>query len=102
MHPDLEKLIVLQRHDVEAKRLRDELAALPKLVAGLETKLKAVEGQRAVVVRPDRERSDAAAAQELDVKDRQAKIAKVRKQLDQATTTVQVTAFEHEIAFARG
>jgi predicted nucleic acid-binding Zn-ribbon protein len=39
--------------------------------------------------------------QELDVKDLQAKIAKVRKQLDQATTTVQVTAFEHEIGFAQ-
>ena len=44
MHPDLAKLIVLQRHDVEAKRLRDELAALPKQVAALETKLKAVKG----------------------------------------------------------
>ena len=34
MHPDLEKLIVLQGLDVEAKRLRDEMAALPKHVAG--------------------------------------------------------------------
>ena len=38
MHPDLEKLIVLQAHDVEAKRLRDEMVALPKQVAALETK----------------------------------------------------------------
>ena len=37
MHPDLEKLIVLQAHDVEAKRLRDEMIALPKHVASLET-----------------------------------------------------------------
>ena len=50
MHPDLEKLIVLQSHDVEAKRLRDEMAALPKHVASLETKAKATEGQRAVIV----------------------------------------------------
>ena len=48
MHPDLEKLIMLQAHDVEAKRLRDEMAALPKHVATLETKAKAVEGQRTV------------------------------------------------------
>jgi len=33
MHPDLAKLVVLQVHDIEAKRLRDELAALPKRVA---------------------------------------------------------------------
>ena len=39
--------------------------------------------------------------QESDVKDHQAKIARVRKQMDMATTTVQVTAFEHEIAFAQ-
>jgi uncharacterized protein len=39
--------------------------------------------------------------QELDVKDHQAKIARVRKQLDLATTTVQVSAFEHEIGFAQ-
>ena len=101
MHPDLEKLIVLQKHDVEAKRLRDELAALPKMVAGLEAKLKAVEGQRAVVVDLIAKEEVLRRRQELDTKDLRAKIEKVRKQLDMATTTVQVTAFEHEIGFAQ-
>jgi predicted nucleic acid-binding Zn-ribbon protein len=101
MHPDLEKLIVLQGLDVEAKRLRDEMAALPKHVAGLEAKAKATVGQRAVVVDLIAKEEALRRRQELDVKDYQAKIAKVRKQLDQATTTVQVTAFEHEIAFAQ-
>ena len=50
MHPDLEKLAVLQTHDVEAKRLRDEMVALPKRVAELGAKAKATQGQRAVVV----------------------------------------------------
>ena len=101
MHPDLEKLVVLQGLDVEAKRLRDEMAALPKHVAGLETKAKATVGQRAVVVELIAKEEVLRRRQELDVKDYQAKIAKVRKQLDQATTTVQVTAFEHEIGFAQ-
>ena len=101
MHPDLEKLIVLQGLDVEAKRLRDEMAALPKHVAGLEAKAKATVGQRAVVVGLIAKEEKLRRQQELDVKDHQAKIAKVQKQLDQATTTVQVTAFEHEIAFAQ-
>ncbi len=101
MHPDLEKMIVLQGLDVEAKRLRDEMAALPKHVAGLETKAKATLGQRAVVVELIAKEEVLRRRQELDVKDYQAKIAKVRKQLDQATTTVQVTAFEHEIGFAQ-
>ena len=101
MHPDLEKLIALQGLDVEAKRLRDEMAALPKHVAGLETKAKAVEGQRAVVLDLIAKEEALRRRQESEVKDHQAKIGRVRKQLDQATTTVQVTAFEHEIGFAQ-
>jgi predicted nucleic acid-binding Zn-ribbon protein len=101
MHPDLEKLIALQGLDVEAKRLRDEMAALPKHVAGLETKAKAVEGQRAVVLDLIAKEEALRRRQESEVKDHRAKIGRVRKQLDQATTTVQVTAFEHEIGFAQ-
>ncbi len=102
MHPDLEKLIVLQAHDVEAKRLRDEMVALPKHVAALETKAKATEGQRAVIVDLIAKEETLRRRQESDVKDFQAKIARLRKNMDMATTTVQVTAFEHEIAFAQG
>jgi predicted nucleic acid-binding Zn-ribbon protein len=102
MHPDLEKLIVLQAHDVEAKRLRDEMVALPKHVATLETKAKATQGQRAVIVDLMAKEEAMRRRQESDVKDFQAKIARLRKNLDMATTTVQVTAFEHEIAFAQG
>src|SRR5882757_10647777 len=101
MHPDLEKLMMLQTHDVEAKRLRDEIAALPKQVAALETKAKATEGQRAVIVDLLAKEEALRRRQESDVKDHQAKIARIRKQMDLATTTVQVTAFEHEIAFAQ-
>jgi predicted nucleic acid-binding Zn-ribbon protein len=101
MHPDLEKLIVLQGHDLEAKRLRDEMAALPKRVAELEAKARATQGQRAVVVDLIAKEEVLRRRQELDVKDYQAKIARVRKQMDLATTTVQVTAFEHEIGFAQ-
>jgi predicted nucleic acid-binding Zn-ribbon protein len=102
MHPDLEKMMVLQTHDIEAKRLRDEIAALPKHVATLETKLKAIEGQRAVILDLIAKEEVLRRRQESDVKDHQAKIARVRKQMDLATTTTQVTAFEHEIAFAQG
>jgi uncharacterized protein len=101
MHPDLEKLIVLQGHDVESKRLRDEMAALPKQVAVLETKAKAIDGQRAVIVDLLAKEEALRRRQESDVKDHQAKIARIRKQMDMATTTVQVTAFEHEIGFAQ-
>ncbi len=101
MHPDLEKLIMLQTHDVEAKRLRDEMIALPKHVSSLETKAKATEGQRALIVDLIAKEEALRRRQESDVKDHEAKIARIRKQMDLATTTMQVTAFEHEIAFAQ-
>jgi uncharacterized protein len=101
MHPDLEKLIVLQAHDAEARRLRDEMIALPKHVAALETKAKAVQGQRVVIVDLLAKEEALRRRQESDVKDQQAKIVRLRKNMDMATTTVQVTAFEHEIAFAQ-
>jgi predicted nucleic acid-binding Zn-ribbon protein len=101
MHPDLEKLIELQRQDLEAKRLREALAARPKRLAELTAKFEAVKGQRAVVLELIQKEELLRRRQESDVKDRQAKIAKVRKQLDGATTAVQVTAFEHEIGFAQ-
>ncbi len=102
MHPDIQKLMELQQMDVEAKRLRDEMIALPKLVAQLATKATATAGQRAVVIELMAKEEALRRRQESDVKDHQAKIAKIRKQLDLATDTKQVTAFEHEIAFAQG
>ncbi len=101
MHPDLEKLMALQKMDLDAKRLRDEMTALPKLVTQLETKAKATVGQRAVVLDLIAREDALRRRQESDVKDHQAKIAKVRKQLDNAADAKQVAAFEHEIAFAQ-
>lgn len=100
MHPDLEKLIVLQKHDIEAKRLRDAMVEQPKLVASLTAKLEALKGQRAVVVGLIAKEESLRRGQESDVKDLRTKIARLRKNLELATTTVQTTAYEHEIAFA--
>jgi predicted nucleic acid-binding Zn-ribbon protein len=101
MHTDLAKLIVLQAQDVEAKRLRDEMAALPKRVAELEAKAKATVGQRAVVLGLIEKEEALRRRLESDVKDLQQKIERTRKKIDMATTTVQVTALEHEAAFAK-
>ena len=101
MHPDLERLMTLQTLDLEARRLRDEMTALPRLVAQLDAKAKATAGQRAVVLDLIAREEALRRSQESDIKDHQAKIARVRKQLDLAVDTKQVTAFEHEIAFAQ-
>jgi uncharacterized protein len=101
MHPDLATLIVLQTHDLEAKRLRDQMAALPKLVAALETKAKATVGQRAVVLDLIQKEEVLRRRLESDIDDLRRKIDRTQKKIDLATTAVQVTAFEHETAFAR-
>ncbi len=101
MHPDVQHLMTLQGLDLDAKRLRDEMLALPKLVAQLDAKAQATIGQRAVVLGLIAKEEALRRGQESDVKDRQAKIVRVRKQLDIATTTVQVNAFEHEILFSQ-
>jgi predicted nucleic acid-binding Zn-ribbon protein len=100
MHPDLAKLMLLQAEDLEAKRLRDEMIALPRLVASLETQAKNTAAQRALVLDLIHKEEVLRRSQESDVKDLQQKIARARQKVENATTTVQVTALEHEISFA--
>jgi predicted nucleic acid-binding Zn-ribbon protein len=101
MHPDLAKLVVLQTHDIEAKRLRDQLAALPRQIAALETKAAATVGQRAIVLDLIAKEEALRRRQESEIADRKLKLARTQKKIDAATNTVQVTALEHETAFAR-
>ncbi|MDE3104509.1 MAG: hypothetical protein KGK08_04975 [Acidobacteriota bacterium] len=102
MHPEMIKLMGLQRLDADIRQLQEEIAAQPRRVAELQRKLAAVEGQRAVVVELLAKEELLRRKEELEIKEHQAKAARLRKQLDLATTTAQVTALEHEIAFAEG
>jgi predicted nucleic acid-binding Zn-ribbon protein len=101
MHPDLAKLVNLQAHDVEAKRLRDEMAALTKHIAALETKAKATAGQRAVIVDLIAKEDALRRKEESDIADLRLKLERTKKKLDMTTTTHQLEALEHEAAFAR-
>jgi predicted nucleic acid-binding Zn-ribbon protein len=101
MNLEVNKLMSLQRLDLEAKRLRDEMIALPKLVQNLETRAKALVGQRAVVLDLLAREETLRRRQESDVRDWQAKIAKLLPQLNNAANAVHVTAFEHQITFAQ-
>jgi hypothetical protein len=101
MHPDLARLVVLQTHDIEAKRLRDQIAALPRQLATLELKSAATVGQRAVVLDLIAKEEALRRRQESEIADRKQKLARTQKKIDISTTTVQVTALEHEAAFAR-
>jgi predicted nucleic acid-binding Zn-ribbon protein len=101
MHPDLAKLVVLQTHDIEAKRLRDQIAALPRQLATVELKAAATVGQRAIVLDLIAKEDALRRRQESEIADRKLKLARTQKKIDAATNTVQVTALEHETAFAR-
>ncbi len=101
MHPDLAKLVVLQAHDVEAKRLRDQMATLAKQVAALDTKAKATVGQRAVVVDLIAKEEALRRKEESEIADLKQKLERTKKKLDMTTTTHQLEALEHEAAFAR-
>jgi len=101
MHPDLQKLVVLQQHDLALRALREEMAALPKHVASLAATSAAAQAALIAVEEALAKEEALRRRQESDVRDLRQKIVKVQKQLDVATTTVQVTAFEHEIAFAQ-
>ena len=101
MHPDMERVMALQVLDLEAKKLRDEIAALPKHVAGLETKAKTTAAQRGVVLDLIAKEDALRRRLESDIKDQQAKLARGKQKIDMATSTAQVTALEHEMTYAQ-
>jgi uncharacterized protein len=101
MHPDLAKLVVLQAHDNETKRLRDQMAALAKQVAALEAKAKATVGQRAIVLDLLAQEEALRRREESEIADLRQKLERTKKKLDMTTTTAQLTALEHEAAFAK-
>ena len=100
MNADLEHLVVLQAQDLELQRLREELRDVPLRVTNAEAVLKSAEQALARV------RQDLAAeeklrrTQELDADSLRAKIPRLRKQMDSATSAAQISALEHEIGFA--
>ncbi len=101
MHPDLARLVVLQSLDNEAKHLRDQMAALTKQVAALETKAKATVGQRALVLDLIAKEEALRRREESEIADLRQKLERSKKKLDMTTTTAQLAALEHEAAFAK-
>jgi predicted nucleic acid-binding Zn-ribbon protein len=102
MHPDLEKMIVLQGFDIEARRLTEEMADLPKRLAVFAARQEAEKKQLASILGDLAKEEALRRRQELDIKDHQQKAARLRRQMDVVTTTAQASALEHEIAFAEG
>jgi uncharacterized protein len=100
MLEDLQKLIELQQIDREIHRLNEEVAALPRKVSEIESKLATTKAQldRALATI----KADEAARRKLESKilDHQQKISKYRDQSLAVKTNDQYKALMHEISFA--
>jgi uncharacterized protein len=100
MLPDIDKLLELQVADQEIRKLRDEVAALPKRVAVIEEKLAGtkahLEKVRAAAKGDEANRKKF----EATIKDLQGKISKYRDQSLDVKTNEQYKALLHEIQFA--
>jgi predicted nucleic acid-binding Zn-ribbon protein len=102
MNQDLEHLIVLQSQDLELKRLRQELTDAPLRVAAAQTARAKAEVALAAAKTSLQKEEVLRRSQQSDVADRHGKIARLRKQMETATSAAQITALEHEIKFAEG
>ncbi len=100
MHPDLEKLIALEKIDREIARLQQEVAALPGRMAAIEQKLNAskaqVETARAKIKAGEANRRK----YEAEIQAQQQKISKYRDQSLEVKTNEQYRALMDEIGFA--
>lgn len=100
MHPDLEKLIVLQRLDLELKQLRDQIALMPRHIAGLAARSATAQASLLAVDESLTKEEKLGRSLESDIKDQAQRAARAKRQMDVVTTTTQANALEHEIAFA--
>lgn len=99
MLPEISTLARLERLDDETHRLQLRLAELPKILTAekkaVEEKKKRVEDLQARLAANEKERR----LLEGDIQLRQAKIKKLRVQIEQAVNDTQFQAFQHEITF---
>ncbi len=100
MHPDLTRLIELQSVDADISRLNGEIAALPKRVAAIETKLNSarqnVEKAAGALKSGDAEKRRL----ESDIQTEQSKISKYKDQSLNVKTNDEYRALLSEIKFA--
>ena len=101
MNSNLEQLVNLQAQDLELRRLREELAEAPRRVTAAQTARAKAEVALAEAVKSLAKEETLRRSQELDIKDRHGKIARLQKQMETATSAAQIAALEHEIAFSR-
>lgn len=100
MNSDLEHLIVLQAQDVDLQRLRKELADLPRRVESARKALARAQQAETAAQTSLQTEEKLRRGQESEIASLRSKMDRLRRSLEGATSATQVSAFEHEIAFA--
>jgi uncharacterized protein len=101
MHPDLEKLIELQKDDSRIATLRAEIAALPKEVVRIEAKLAGSKSKVEAAQAAMKADETARRKHESEIKDQQEKISKYRDQSLKVKTNQEYKALLSEIEHAQ-
>jgi predicted nucleic acid-binding Zn-ribbon protein len=100
MLPEIENLLHLQDADKEIRRLRDEIAELPKRVAAIEHKLADTKAQLEKAQAAVKADEATRRKYETTISDLRGKISKYRDQSLDVKTNDQYKALLHEIQFA--
>jgi predicted nucleic acid-binding Zn-ribbon protein len=100
MNADLESLVILQSHDLELKRLREERSDAPRRIAAAESARASAESSLAAAKAALAKEETLRRSHEVDIAAHRAKMARLTKQMETATSAAQITALEHEISFA--
>jgi hypothetical protein len=100
MHPDLERLIELEKTDVEIRRLQAEVAALPHRVAAIEKKLAGTIAELDKAKAAIKETEGARRKYEGEIQSQQQKISKYRDQTFAVKTNEEYRALLNEINHA--
>jgi uncharacterized protein len=100
MTSDLQKLIELQQIDSQMAALRAEIAALPKHVAQIESRLAGSKAKVEAAVAAGKADEAARRKHESDIQDQQQKVSKYRDQSLSVKTNDEYRALMHEIQFA--
>jgi predicted nucleic acid-binding Zn-ribbon protein len=100
MHADLEQLIALQAVDATIARLNAEIAALPRRMASIETKLNGAKAQVEKIKASMQAGDKAKRGYESDIQGQQQKISKYKDQSLNVKTNAEYKALLQEIQFA--
>ncbi len=94
---NIEKLLLLQKHDISIRAMKEELREIPERKNALLTRLQTAQEQIAKTMESDKQFQTAIRMVELEIEAKRQKIAKLRQQQYELKTNEEFRAMEGEI-----